>query len=203
MFGLQMLRRDQRGFTLVELLVVIAIIGVLAAIVAPSAFKAVDKAKVAKVERDLQAIRSAALAYYVDTGRFPPDDDIYVHQNIPGRKRGWDFLINAAPQIGVNVTGWNGPYLETWPLNPFWKSSAGAYEEGYQWEGTGSTGAMDFDGDGQNDPCVEMGFVGLSLSEIDSICRKIDREIDDGNILTGNFQKRNQSDTWVYYRIVY
>lgn len=200
---LKRMRRSEKGFTLVELLVVIAIISILAAIVAPNAFKAVDKAKVSKVVRDLQAIRSAALAYYVDTGRFPPDDDIYVHQNVPGRKRGWDFLINAAPQIGVNVTGWNGPYLDTWPLNHFWKSSTGAYEEGYQWEGTGPTGAMDFDGDGQNDPCIEMGFVGLSLSEIDSICRKIDREIDDGNILTGNFRKRSASDTWVYYRIVY
>lgn len=194
---------NSRAFTLVELLVVIAIIGVLAAIITPSAFKAVEKAKVAKVVRDLQAIRAAALAYYTDTGQFPPDDDIYVHRGIPGRKRGWDFLTNAAPQIGINVAGWNGPYLETWPLNPFWKSYAGAQEEGYQWEGTGSTGAMDFDGDGQADPCIEMGFVGLGLTEIDAICRKIDEQIDDGNILTGNFRKRSNTDTWVYYRVVY
>ncbi len=186
-----------------ELLVVIAIVGVLAAIAAPNAFKVAEKAKVTKVMRDLGAIRSASLAYYTDTGRFPPDDDIYVHRNIPGRKRGWDFLVNAAPQIGVSVTGWNGPYLENWPLNPFWKSSASAQEEGYQWEGAGSTGAMDFNGDGLTDHCIEMGFVGLTLSEIDAVCLKIDRQIDDGNILTGNFRKRTTNDTWVYCRIVY
>lgn len=195
-FNLPELRRDQRGFTLVELLVVIAIIGVLAGIVAPSAYKAVDNAKVAKVVQDLRSIHAAALAYYVDTGQFPPDDDRYV--GISGSRRGWDFLTNAA-----NVTGWNGPYLDNWPLNPFWKSNAGASEEGYQWEGTGPTGAMDFDGDGKPDPCIEMGFVGLSLNEIDSICKKIDNELDDGDILKGNFRKRNANDTWAYYRVVF
>lgn len=198
MFSLPSLRHDQRGFTLVELLVVIAIIGVLAGIVSPSAFKAVDKAKVAKVVQDLRSIRAAALAYYADTGQFPPDDDIYVHNNVPGRRRGWDFLTNKA-----GVAGWNGPYLENWPLNPFWKSSAGASEEGYQWEGTGPTGAMDFDGDGKPDPCIEMGFVGLTLNDINAICLKIDRQIDDGDILTGNYRKRNPNDTWVYFRVVY
>ncbi|MGQ9755989.1 MAG: type II secretion system protein, partial [Desulfotomaculales bacterium] len=39
--------RDRRGFTLVELLVVIAIIGILAAIISPNAFKAIEKGKVA------------------------------------------------------------------------------------------------------------------------------------------------------------
>ncbi|MGB9868240.1 MAG: hypothetical protein ACPLPR_10165 [Bacillota bacterium] len=62
---------------------------------------------------------------------------------------------------------------------------------------------MDFDGDGTADPCIEMGFVGLTLSEIDSICLMIDKQLDDGNILTGNFRKRSPTDTWVYYRIVY
>ena len=36
---------NQKGFTLVELLVVIAIIAVLAAVVAPNAFKVIDNAK--------------------------------------------------------------------------------------------------------------------------------------------------------------
>ncbi|MCL6449097.1 MAG: type II secretion system GspH family protein [Armatimonadetes bacterium] len=38
-------RRHEHGFTLVELLVVIAIIGILAAVVTPSAFRAVEKAR--------------------------------------------------------------------------------------------------------------------------------------------------------------
>ena len=52
--------RDRRGFTLVELLVVIAIIGILAAIIAPNAFKAIEKGKVAAAEADYKAIKAAA-----------------------------------------------------------------------------------------------------------------------------------------------
>ncbi|SHJ08964.1 prepilin-type N-terminal cleavage/methylation domain-containing protein [Desulfofundulus thermosubterraneus] len=40
--------KNEKDFTLVELLVVIAIISILAAIIAPNAFKAVEKAKVAR-----------------------------------------------------------------------------------------------------------------------------------------------------------
>jgi len=153
--------------------------------------------KIAKVYEDLKAIKNAALAYYADTGQFPPDDDIYVHQGLnPGR--GVDFFQNIA-----GVSGWDGPYLERWPQNPYWKTTAGAHEEGYQWEGSGPTGAMDFDGDGQRDPCVEMGFVDLSTEQIHSICERIDRHIDDGNILTGDFRLRSSTDRWVYYRVVY
>ena len=188
----------KKAFTLIELIVVIAIIAVLAAIIAPNAFMAIEKAKISKVEADLKAIKTAALAYYVDTGQFPVDDDTYVHAGTPGRRRGIDFLENKA-----GISGWDGPYLEGWPQNPYWKSTAGAQEEGYQWEGSGPTGAMDFDGDGRVDPCVEMGFVDLSTEQIQSVCQRIDTHIDDGNILTGDFRLRSPTDRWVYYRVVY
>lgn len=98
--------KGEKGFTLVELLVVIAIIGILAAIIAPSAFKAVEKGKVAAAEADLKAIKSAALNYYADTGKWPGDVG-------PGVDPG--FMTNVG-----NVDGWNGPYLERWPkATPF------------------------------------------------------------------------------------
>jgi prepilin-type N-terminal cleavage/methylation domain-containing protein len=43
-----------RAFTLIELIVVIAIIAILAAIVAPNAFRAIEKAKVAKIEAKVE-----------------------------------------------------------------------------------------------------------------------------------------------------
>ncbi len=98
--------RDNRGFTLVELLVVIAIIGILAAIITPNAFKAIEKGKVAAAEADYKAIKAAALNYYTDTGEWPKDgadDDGFVKTD--------------------NNDGWNGPYLERWPSKNPWGNS--------------------------------------------------------------------------------
>ena len=58
----------ERGFTLIELLVVIAIIGILSAIIAPNAFKAIDKARMSKTISDIKAIKTASLLYYADVG---------------------------------------------------------------------------------------------------------------------------------------
>jgi len=87
------------GFTLIELIVVIAIIAILATIIAPNAFRAIEKAKVVKCIRDLKSMQSATMAYYSDTGRFPPNDDSY---GWPPHLSGIDFLENRA-----GVPGWD------------------------------------------------------------------------------------------------
>ena len=60
-------KKNNKGFTLVELLVVIAIIGILAVVAVPALFKNIEKGKVADLEADISAIRSAALSVYADT----------------------------------------------------------------------------------------------------------------------------------------
>lgn len=64
-------KKNNKGFTLVELLVVIAIIGILAVVAVPALFKNINKAKVADVESDYSAIKSAVLSYYTDKNTFP------------------------------------------------------------------------------------------------------------------------------------
>ena len=64
-------KKNNIGFTLVELLVVIAIIGILAVVAVPSLFKNIEKGKVAELESDISAIRSAALSYYAAEGTYP------------------------------------------------------------------------------------------------------------------------------------
>jgi prepilin-type N-terminal cleavage/methylation domain-containing protein len=65
--------RGRGGFTIVELMVVVTIIGVLAAIGLPK-FRDVQRRAVAtQMLGDLDAIRHAALSFYVDSGYFPPD----------------------------------------------------------------------------------------------------------------------------------
>ncbi|MCL6448044.1 MAG: prepilin-type N-terminal cleavage/methylation domain-containing protein [Armatimonadetes bacterium] len=102
--------KNERGFTLVELLVVIAIIGVLAAVVAPNAFKAIEKGKVAAAEADYKAIKAAALNAYTDTGLWPPSSDSAGED--PG-------LVNKDEWENAPST-WNGPYLERWKSNNPW-----------------------------------------------------------------------------------
>ena len=67
-------KKNNKGFTLVELLVVIAIIGILAVVAVPALFKNIEKGKVADLESDISAIKSAVLSYYTDNSEYPFDD---------------------------------------------------------------------------------------------------------------------------------
>lgn len=60
-----------KGFTLVELLIVIAIIAILAMVITPTAFGAIEKSKATAALSDIRAIQSAELAYFVQEGKLP------------------------------------------------------------------------------------------------------------------------------------
>jgi general secretion pathway protein G len=122
-----------KGFTLIELIVVIAIIAVLAAIIAPNAFKAIEKAKTAKLTGDMKALKTATLAYYSDMGFWPadvcPDDDpgFTKQQAYNVRSGGAPGCLNTAqyPPNWQNILqqNWDGPYLDKWPLLNPWGGS--------------------------------------------------------------------------------
>ncbi|SHJ08823.1 prepilin-type N-terminal cleavage/methylation domain-containing protein [Desulfofundulus thermosubterraneus] len=141
--------KDNRGFTLVELLVVIAIIGILAAIIAPNAFKAIEKGKVAAAEADYKAIKAAALNFYTDTGKWAPS----YTSTVP------DSYLVTEPTSGYD--GWNGPYIERWPSRNPWGGKYYYIKDG------------DWDFDGNNDS----GYRFLQLDTVPASA--IDRLISD------------------------
>lgn len=67
------MKKGAKGFTLIELLVVIAIIGILAVVAVPALFKNINKAKIAKVESNYNAIKTAELSYYSENNVFESD----------------------------------------------------------------------------------------------------------------------------------
>ncbi len=119
------------GFTLIELLVVIAIIGILAAIIAPNAFNAIEKAKISKAISDLHTLKTASLMYYSDIGFWPPDVDRGIDPGFT-HPYPWDPSTgnenpslanpNTIPNDWEDVIDekWDGPYIEKWPLTHPW-----------------------------------------------------------------------------------
>jgi len=62
---------SRKGFTLIELLIVVAIIGILAAIAIPNFLQAQVRAKVARVQADLQGVATAFEVYMTDNNVYP------------------------------------------------------------------------------------------------------------------------------------
>jgi type II secretion system protein G len=132
----------KKGFTLIELIVVIAIIAVLAAIIAPNAFKAIEKAKIARTVQDLKGIKTSVQGYFADTGAWPACH--YINST-------------ASPLISdPGVSGWDGPYLQKIAMSALSRqpatSGCGIFGYYYVWWNRASSGTyscyFDFDEDG-------------------------------------------------------
>ena len=136
------MKKKPNGFTLIELLVVIAIIGILAAIIAPNAFNAIEKARIAEAISDLKAIKTAALSYYSDVGFFPPDVwagiDPGFMQPLPNTtdnslidwgNAGFDTPQAVSQAISVIDEKWDGPYLEKWKVYHPWRKYTTAQDD--------------------------------------------------------------------------
>lgn len=65
----------EKGFTLIELLIVIAVLSALAAVVVPAVGTFLTSSKVAAANTEVANVRTAAMSYLADIGRFPENSD--------------------------------------------------------------------------------------------------------------------------------
>ena len=100
-------KKNNKGFTLVELLVVIAIIGILAVVAVPALFKNIEKGKVADLEADISAIRSAALSYYAEKSEYPVDT------NSANTTEGKNDLLKANDKLDKELEELSNPFNAT------------------------------------------------------------------------------------------
>lgn len=113
--------RVGHGFTLVEILIVVVILGILAMIVMPKFAGVSDEARESALLTDVQTVRRSIELYKVEhRGRLPHiDESGNVDLNAA---RFSDRLMKKTDRSGnIDASGACGPYLKTWPINPYMK----------------------------------------------------------------------------------
>jgi len=113
-----------RAFTLIEILVVVVLLGILAAVVIPSAAKSTTPAKDSALASELQLLRRVILIYKSQHLEVGPG---YPNGNIAQAPTEQAFIDQATMASNTNgqtapagTAGFNrGPYISKIPVNPF------------------------------------------------------------------------------------
>ncbi|MFL2840764.1 MAG: type II secretion system major pseudopilin GspG [Pseudohongiellaceae bacterium] len=106
------IQKSHKGFTLIEIMVVVAVIALLTAMIGPTLFNKLLQAEETRIAQDIRAIESALKFYRLDNYRYPTQG------------QGIAALIDAP--AGVEDR-WNGPYLESMPMDPWGQTYIYAY----------------------------------------------------------------------------
>ncbi|GAA0180370.1 hypothetical protein SH2C18_30770 [Clostridium sediminicola] len=147
------------GFTLIELIIVITILSILAVIAIPKFNNYRKLAKARKATVDCYHIEKAITLHYHDTEQWL----IFKDTNSTNQEG-----LTGKGSDSFKPSGWSGPYLEQWPLNPFNKKSNGtsSSNEDYQ---------VDYRKiDGVNSLCIELSLPNYDEDIINYMDEKLD-----------------------------
>jgi type IV pilus assembly protein PilA len=100
----KLIRKSNKGFTLIELMIVVAIIGILAAIAIPNFLRFQLKAKSSEGKVNIAAIRTAEESYLAEFGTYV-DVTTPIPLVIPGPSK-VAFVEDAAVGVDFNTLGW-------------------------------------------------------------------------------------------------
>jgi len=104
---------SRKAFTLVEILVVVIILGILAAIVLAQFSGTTSEARLNALRRDLQTVRAQLQLYRIEHGGYPDATTTDA----------WTAQMTEPTDADGNPGTDFGPYLHTFPTNPFNDSS--------------------------------------------------------------------------------
>ncbi len=122
------------GFTLIEIMIVIMLLAILAAMVVPRLIDAQDDARESAIETDIQMMRRQILVYKVQHGGNGPHLD--AEGKLDTANLSARLTERTNPDGKSTPNGSCGPYMATWPTNPFLSPAEAAGTVGFGTETT-------------------------------------------------------------------
>ena len=111
-----MLRKHERGFTLIEMMIVVAIIAILVAILVPNFIRARSQAQTAACQANIKEVATALELYQTDNEKYPASGDAaasntdlqpYLNQTpvdpAAGPGQHYKFVVSTDAQTGVEA----------------------------------------------------------------------------------------------------
>ena len=101
----KLIRKSNKGFTLIELMIVVAIIGILAAIAIPNFMRFQLKAKSSEGKVNIAAIRTAQESFLAEFGTYIPAG--VLPAAVPGVQKVAFTIPVTDPPHGFSTLGWS------------------------------------------------------------------------------------------------